>query len=194
MIFADLSNKLSTTIAKETALDEEKQEILAYAVETTILSIVGTLLVILSSSLFRVLIPALIATFFGGTLRRLSGGAHFNTPLKCLAFGTFMYTLLGILATKLSYFGLVNNWLLIPLVILCLVIAALLAPVESEGKPIISRSFRLKLKMFSIIFIIIVLFILLLSSSSVLKASSVLGITYQCLTLLPIFSRREVRE
>jgi len=191
MSLSDISSRLSESIARESNLGNEQKAVLAYAVETVILSILGTLLVITTSSFFHVLIPALIATVFGGTLRRLSGGAHFNTPFKCLIFGAAIYTLIGILSEQMIKFGLVRIELLMPLVIFCLIIAGMLAPVESLGKPIHSKNLKLKLKSMSILFIMLVLIILCIYKFSlVLKVSSVLGITFQCITLLPVFNRR----
>ncbi|AFM42315.1 protein possibly involved in post-translational modification of quorum-sensing peptides [Desulfosporosinus acidiphilus SJ4] len=192
MNLSDLSNQISDTIVMETKLDNEKKEILSYAVETFILSITGTLLVVLTSYIFHVMIPALIATFFGGSLRRLSGGAHFNTPFKCLMSGAIIYTFIGFISEQAIRFELVQVKFGLPFILFCLITVGILAPVDSPGKPIRSKKLRRTLKILSIIFVLVVMVVLNFTQLNLLKVSSLLGITYQCITLFPIFNRKEV--
>lgn len=192
MNLSNLSNQISETIVMETKLDNEKKEILSYAIETVILSITGTLLVIIVSYIFHVMIPALIATFFGGSLRRLSGGAHFNTPFKCLMSGAIIYTFIGFISEQAIRLELVQMKFGLPFLVFCLITVGILAPVESLGKPIHSKRLRRTLKIMSIVYVLVVLVVLNFTQISLIKVSSLLGITYQCITLFPIFNRKEV--
>jgi accessory gene regulator B len=188
----DISNKLAEVITSELDYDynEEKKEIIAYAIESTLLFVLGLILIILFGYAFKAIIPALIASIFGGLLRRVSGGAHFNTPFKCLVFGSLSYSFLGVLAKKLLEYDLTNQYVLIFSLLISFLLVAFLAPVDSEAKPIHSRSLKNKLKILSLVFIIVSGIIIYLVDNPVLSVCAVLGMAYQSITLLPIFNKR----
>jgi len=86
--FSGISERLAHNISAELNYSEDKKEIVAYGIESTILTVIGFIAVLLVAYPLNALLPAATAAIFGGSLRKLSGGAHFNTPLKCLVFGT----------------------------------------------------------------------------------------------------------
>lgn len=190
MSFASVSEKLTMIITHDLSYDEEKKEIIAYAIETALLSFAGVILLAVFGYLLHVLFPAAIAATFGVLLRRVSGGAHFNTPSKCLIIGAVTYTLLGLLAQKLSGTLLAGQYILVAILLVCLVVVALLAPVESEGKPIHSLGLKRKLKLASMLFVILTILTVILSNHALLNLSAVLGVLYQSLTLLPIVNKK----
>lgn len=190
MNLSEVSQRLTDLITKELEYGEEQKEIIAYGIETVFLSIAGFVTILLAAYIFNALVPAAIAAVFGGLLRKVSGGAHFNTPLKCLAFGVFIYSLIGVLAKKLLGYNLIDNEVLLFLLFVCLVLVAFLAPVDCEAKPIRSRSFRIKLKTASIIFVLMSFVIISFSRNNLLNISAVLGIVYQTMTLLPVFNKK----
>lgn len=187
MNFSVISKKLTESLTEELNYCDDRKEIIAYALETTFLSMIGTIMIVCLSYSLNVLKPALIAAVFGGLLRRVSGGAHFSTPNKCLVFGTLMYSCIGVLAKTISRFAPINQNILTIVLIISLLLTTLLAPVESEAKPIHSRSLKIKLKLSSMGFILISLFLISMTTESLIKVSAVLGILYQSMTLLPIF-------
>ena len=186
----NISIKLTEVITNELDYNEDKKEIIAYAIEETLLFILGFLLIILLGYAFNALMPTVIAAIFGGLLRRLSGGAHFNSPLKCLIFGAVIYGSLGVLAKKLLDYDLTNQYVLIFGLLISFLLVAFLAPVDSEAKPIHSGSFKNKLKISSLVFVIISFLIIYFVDNPVLSVSAVLGVAYQSITLLPIFNRK----
>ncbi|GAB6173130.1 accessory gene regulator B family protein [Paradesulfitobacterium aromaticivorans] len=190
MGFTEISQKLTYIITSQLDYDEEKKEIIAYAIETGLLAVSGAFLIAILGYALNALIPALIAAAFGGSLRRVSGGAHFNTPLKCLISGALTYSLIGVLATKLISYPLINQYIYLILLIISLLIVFVLAPVESEGKPIHSQSLKRKLKVTSTAFVIVVFLITYLSSNSLVNISAVLGVLSQSITLLPMFNKK----
>lgn len=186
---ADLSSNVTKLITKELDYDEDKKEIIAYAIETSLLAIIGTLLLVLFAMIINVLKSALIAAVFGVLLRRVSGGAHFSTPTKCLVFGAVLYTILGFLAQNFVQYQLIPDYMIWLSLAISLVIVAFLAPVDSESKPIHSKSLRKKLKASSVGFVVIAVIVGLVSTDPLLNVSMCLGILYQSLTLLPLFNR-----
>lgn len=189
MSYLGISKRLANFITKDLNYDEEKKEVITYAIETLFLSLIGTVAILIVAYIFDALFPAAIAAIFGGLLRRVSGGAHFNTPVKCLSFGAFIYSFIGVLAKNVVSYGFYNYYILITLLFGCLLVVGILAPVDSEAKPIHSKDLKIKLKIAAIIFVAIAMFIFIFNDNTILKSSIVLGITYQTITLLPIFNR-----
>lgn len=188
MNFSIISEKLTTEITKELDFNDEKKEIITYSIETALLSICGSFLIILLGLLMNALIPVVIAATFGSILRRLSGGAHFNTPLKCLLFGAAIYSLIGATAKGLTDYNLTNEFVLLIILLISFFLVAFLAPVDCSSKPIHSSRLRLKLKISALIFVLISCLIIIMNINSSVNVSIVLGIFYQSLTLLPIFN------
>lgn len=186
----EMSSNLTNFITKDLEYNEDKKEIIDYAIETTLLSIFGTLLLILFAFTVNALKAALFAAIFGVLLRRVSGGAHFNTPSKCLVFGALLYSAIGFIAKKLIEYHLIRDYMLWLFLLLSLLIVFFLAPVDSENKPIHSEKLKFRLKGLSIAFVLVAFFISLISSNLLLNASMCMGILYQSITLLPIFNKR----
>ncbi len=113
----NISNRLTQIISNELDYNEDKKEIIAYAIETALLFVIGWLLLILLGYALNALLSVVIAAFFGGSLRRLSGGAHFRTPIKCLTIGSIIYSSIGVLAKKLVNYHLINQYVLISILI-----------------------------------------------------------------------------
>ena len=151
----NISNRLTEVITNELNYSEDKKEIIAYAIETALLFILGLFLIMLLGYALNALMAAIYAAIFGGLLRRVSGGAHFNTPLRCLVFGSIIYSLIGVLATKLVVYDLTNKYVLICVLFVSFFGVAFLAPVDSEAKPIHSNSLKVKLKISSMVLVII---------------------------------------
>jgi len=190
MNFEGISHKLTHVLAKEADYSSEQKEIMAYAIETMLLSFVGAFLIVVIGYFLNALFSAVIAASFGGILRRLSGGAHFNTPTKCLVFGAIIYSLIGVLAQTMIDHHFVSQLGFMSILLLSFLIVAILAPVDSESKPIHSQSLKKKLRLGSLVFIGLSSFMVFISGSETLIVSATLGIMYQSLTLLPIFNQK----
>ena len=185
-----ISNKLTEVITNELNYNDDKKEIIAYAIENALLIVLGSLSLAVLGYSFNALMPTVIAAIFGGSLRRVSGGAHFSTPLKCLAFGSVVYCFMGVFAKKLIEYDVTNRYVLIVSLLVSFLLVAFLAPVDSEAKPIHSRSLKFKLKLSSMLFIIISFLVIAFVNNQLISVSVVLGVVYQSLTLLPFFNRK----
>lgn len=185
-----VSLKLTDSLTKDLDYNEEKREIITYAIETALLSILGTSLLLLFAFLLDVIKPAIVAGISGMFLRRVSGGFHFNTPGKCLFFGAIIYTFLGVISQKVVEQSLIGEPVLWITLGTALIIVYMLAPVDSESKPINSSTLKRNLKIGSLTLIILAFVIITSSSDQLLNVSICLGILYQSFTLLPIFNPR----
>lgn len=186
---ADISHKLTYLITHELDYEEERKEVIAFAIETVLLDILGMLIIVLLGYALNVLVPTILTASFGSLLRRVSGGAHFDNPIKCLTFGAIVYCALGTIVGKLEAYDFSKIYLIIILIISILLVS-LLSPVDSESKPIHSKTLKLKLKVSSIVFVVVSLIIVSFSSNKSLNVSAASGVFYQSITLLPIFNKR----
>lgn len=191
MKYSKFSQNVASYLASELGLEEEKQQIIGYAVEILILDILGFILILAVGACLKSAFYAGIAGISGGLLRRLSGGAHLDNPIKCLVFGAIMYGILGftsriiieVSGASLSFF--LNLGLL-----LSFMIVYLYAPVDSAAKPIRSIVLRKKLKYGSVAFLLAAFALFTISGVTSLSVSFLFGIFYQVLTLLPFFNKR----
>ncbi|MDI6878952.1 MAG: accessory gene regulator B family protein [Desulfitobacteriaceae bacterium] len=190
MTFSDITSRITNLIIKELNYSDEKKEIIAYAIETVLLSVFGTILLVIFGYLVDALEPAMIAALFGVLLRRVSGGAHFNTPLKCLLIGAVIYTAIGVLAKIIVANDLLNATFQMLILLVSLILVALLAPVDSDAKPIHSSKLKISLKVSSMIFIGLSFLMITFTHYKLLNVSAILGLFYQSITLLPIFNRK----
>ena len=186
----NISNKLTEIITNELNYSEDKKEIIAYAIENALLSVLGSFLIVLLGYAFNALMSAVFAAIFGGLLRRVSGGAHFNTPLKCMVFGSVSYGMIGVLVKQIIEYDLTNKYILMLTLLVSFLLIVFLAPVDSESKPIHSGSLKLKLKISSMVFILVSFLLISFVDNILVSVSAVLGVFYQSITLLPIFNRK----
>lgn len=186
--YLKISSFLSNIITKDLDYSDEKKEIVTYAIEMIFLTTIGFIAIITVAFLFNAVYPAAIAAVFGGILRRVSGGAHFNTPFKCLSIGALVYGIIGILAKYIH--ALLPSSLIYLVFFLALLIVGYYAPVDSKEKPINSQNLRRNLKLASIAFVIISIFIAYISSDILFVTGMLFGIAYQAISLLPILNKR----
>jgi len=190
MDFSYLSNKFTNAITNELNYSEDKKEIIAYAIETIFLFILGGLLLILFGYALNALIPTIIAAAFGALLRKVSGGAHFDAPLKCTVIGAIVYSSMGVIAKNLVGYDFNNKYVLLAILLVAFLLVAFLAPVDSESKPIHSTSLKFKLRIASMLFVIFTSVMVAFSDNKLLSVSAVLGLFYQSITLLPKFNKK----
>lgn len=194
MDLSQISQRISNSITEELNYSEDQKEMVTYGLESAFLTLIGFISILAVAFLFDALFPATIAAISGGFLRKLSGGAHFDTPSKCLAFGAIVYSLIGLIANKIIFFNLYSHMIFILGLVLSLIIVSVYAPVDCEAKPIHSRSFRQKLKAASITFVLLSLMTIIISDNYLVNTSAVLGISYQTITLLPVFNNKKKEE
>lgn len=188
MNLSQLSERISLILTKDMEYSDEKKEIVAYGIESVFLAIFGAAAIIFVAFLFNAVVSAVFAAIFGGFLRKLSGGAHFHTPLSCLLSGSIVYAILGVIAKEIIRFDLYHMNTMIMILLLSLILVSIFAPVDSEAKPIHSESFRKKLKVASIGFVTLAIIMVLLNNNPLINTSAALGIGFQTLTLLPVFN------
>jgi accessory gene regulator B len=144
MSYSKFSTNIAKYISNEINLDDEKKQIIAYAIDSLLLSILGFLLIVFFGALFGAALPAAITSLSGGFLRRLSGGAHAETPMKCMLYSSLGYGIVSVAGYYVSKTIAINNIYLLAVLGFCLLIVARYAPVDCPAKPIHSplRDFK----------------------------------------------------
>lgn len=197
MSYSAFSTKISDYLAEELGLSSEKRVLIAFALDSMLLSLIGFCMILFVGLLFGVPKETFFAVLAGGLLRKVSGGAHFSTPSRCAIMGAVAYPSAGLLVhNTMSYFT--GQYITYPaltgmLAVVSFIIISIYAPVDSKAKPIVSDSFRRKLKQSSLVLsIIIILFAIFIDDKSISLALLV-GMAIQSISLLPILNHKEVK-
>ena len=193
MSYSGLSTRISSYLAQELKYCEEEKEILAYAVENILMTVLGFAIIMFIGLLLRAPYETFFAAVAAGTLRKFSGGAHFSTPAKCLLTGGLVYPLFGLIV-KNVLMDYVKEPMFLTVVLITAVVSFYIvfkyAPVDSVNKPIVSPEFRKKLFRASIVTILVFYAVAFLNYYTSLGLSILGGIFLQAVTLLPLLNRR----
>lgn len=190
MAYSSMSTKISNYLAKESNCSEEQKAVLAYGMESIILTAVVFIVVIFTGFLLGAWKETLLAALAGGVLRKMSGGAHMATPAQCLIVSTVCYSAAGLLASKLYFWAALGTVqaLFTVLAVFTIFMVLRYAPMDSKAKPIVSASFRKKLHLASIVTLLFFLAVAWTSLHSVTGIALLLGLTTQAATLLPVLN------
>jgi len=189
MSYSKFSTSIAEYISNEIKLDDEKKLVVAYAIENIVLSVIGFLLIILVGAIFGAAIPAAITALSGGLLRRLSGGAHAQTPLKCMLYSSLGYGLVAAVGFHFSKLIVINNVYLILTLVFSLLVVASYAPVDCPAKRINSPVLRKRLKIGSICFVLVIMILVMVMDAASIKVFLTLGVIVQSLTLFPLLNK-----
>lgn len=163
-IVEKLSKVISSKIALNLKVDKNREEIIEYGAFNFIQILWCILLVIIFSSIFGVLVQALIITFTISLLRKYSGGAHASTPNGCAIIGGAVSVGFALIVERV--FSKFNNLEVLILGIISLMFSYYtvyrLSPVDSLAKPIRKLEKKQHLKRCSIITLNILLDIIMI--------------------------------
>lgn len=191
MPYSPFSTRISGYLARELNLPQEQRTIMAYGLEGMVLSVLGLIMIMAVGYLLGAPRETFFAALSGGLLRKVSGGAHFSTPLKCLVTGAISYPLLGWLSHRLFHsYEISNTIVIIVCSLLSLLAVYLFAPVDSEAKPIVSSQFKRKLHTASILLVFFFVILALLYRGTSLGTAIMGGLTLQSFTLLPLLKAK----
>jgi accessory gene regulator B len=147
----NFSKKISGYLAVNAGLHQEKESVLAYAIEVMASNIVNIVLTITAGWLFGVLpgtVSCLMTVFF---FRHTAGGAHCSSPWRCIVITVSVFPLLAILAAYLSESQRYADIIIFLSLVTGLIAIIRLAPVENKAAPILSETRRKRLKTASIL-------------------------------------------
>ena len=141
---------------KKLKLSEDEKEIVSYSTDLVIHNFITLIAISLVAWFLGCLQTALTATFVSALFRALSGGAHSESPINCTIISVIMSAIIGI--SSIIY-GELPALIVITFILLVTIISLkifwVLAPVDSQAKPITSESHRMKLRQLSIMAVVI---------------------------------------
>lgn len=155
--------KISGYLIVNSGLPPDKEPVLLYAIEVLAGNIVNIAMSITAGWLFGVLpgTVSCLATVF--LFRHTAGGAHCSSPWRCMVITASVFPLLAVLASHLSGKQPYANILTALSLIVGLVAAIRLAPVENKAAPILSEVRRTRLKIASVSVLFLLAAILLIA-------------------------------
>jgi len=146
-----ISKNLAGFLTEKAGLAHEKESILAYAIEMTVITLGNTLFTLLLAALLGVLPGVLSCLVVVFLFRHTAGGAHSNSPWRCAAVTVTIYPAMALSAVYLAGLGAAFiDALSAVALLLGLSAIVVLAPVDSPSAPIISPYRRKKLKALSL--------------------------------------------
>jgi accessory gene regulator B len=150
------AHRIADYLDSQLQLDVDRKEVVVYALDVYLSSLLEIVLVVIVSGLLGVAKPTLIALAVAAFIRYFSGGAHCTSSGRCVVTGILFMTAFGLLSVQLADFFAMTaaKTLRTGCIILSLSILVgifIWAPADSPGKPITTKRERLYLKRASII-------------------------------------------
>lgn len=187
--------KLSSDIAKELNLDDDKKSVINYGIFSFVQMGFSVLLVMIVGAIFNVFVESLITSFTTSILRKSSGGAHASSPIKCAIIGTISSVGMGLISKY--YIINININILIGIItfIGAYCILYKLAPVDSIAKPIKNIEKRKRLKKHSIMILSVYLILVIINFAYYFLKNSNVLVYSSCIymgVLLQVFSLTKI--
>ncbi|MEG0128801.1 accessory gene regulator ArgB-like protein [Clostridium sp.] len=151
-----ISHKIGDYLKKELLLDNKRKSIIVYGLFSIIQIGISLLLTIILGIATNTLQEALIITFVIVMLRKYTGGAHAETPNKCLITGLIVTIIPAFIINRLVYLGSLKLVIISTIIIYLVAFVLILknAPVDNKNKRIKSDKKRKRLKKSSIVILI----------------------------------------
>lgn len=167
MSYLPISRKWAHNLAASHNLSEEKEEILAYSIELLVLNLANLVLTLLVGYLIGAFFETSLCVLTILVFRQIAGGAHSDSPWRCLLITVTILPLLGyiakVLALKGQYF---QDVLTIIVAILSFAMFYLFAPADTPKAPVSNKRKKFFKKVSFLVLAISLLAVYLLHFSS----------------------------
>lgn len=148
-------SKISAILSEEIKLrlnsSDNEKEIYAYSIEVLISLFINFFILSTTAYLLKKQVELIVFIVFFSGLRSYAGGYHARTHIECIILS---FCLFVISASSSAYLMEYGNILLILGVLFSVIMVFMLAPTESENKPLSKRE-RVKYKRISRILVIV---------------------------------------
>lgn len=142
-------NKISALLSEEIGLrlnsSDNEKEIYTYSIEVLISLFVNLIILSLTAYILKKQTELLVFIVFFSVLRTFAGGYHAKTHVECVVLSFCFFVLSALSSTYLIEYG---KTILISGILFSIIMVFLLAPSESENKPL-GKKERAKYKKFS---------------------------------------------
>lgn len=172
--------ELVTTYNKD--LSQRDIDKIKYGLEGLYLTITKLIFIIIVSIILGIWKETLLLILIFNGIRLTAFGVHAKRSIDCLISSTLFFILFPIICIKLTIPLIVKIILFIPLTVLI----GILAPADTEKRPIINKKKRKIYKILSIIISIIYMTIAIVIKDNTLSNCFIFAIVIQIIIMLPI--------
>jgi accessory gene regulator B len=155
---------------------------LKYGLEGIYLTITKLIIVLLLSIWFNILFETLILLFFYSLLRAGGYGVHATKSWICLVSSILLFVIVPLLLKII----ILNIYIKLLLAFFSIIIFVLYAPADTKKRPIINKSKRLRLKIFTIVISIILLVIILIKNNEIISSYIAIALLIESILIMPI--------
>lgn len=172
--------ELVTTYNKD--LSQRDIDKIKYGLEGLYLTITKLIFIIIVSIILGIWKETLLLIIIFNGIRLTAFGVHAKRSIDCLISSTLFFILFPIICIKLTIPLIVKVILFIPLTVLI----GILAPADTEKRPLINKKKRKIYKILSIIITIIYMTIAIVIKNNTLSNCFIFAIVIQIIIMLPI--------
>lgn len=172
--------ELVTTYNKD--LSQRDIDKIKYGLEGLYLTITKLIFIIIVSIILGIWKETLLLILIFNGIRLTAFGVHAKRSIDCLISSTLFFILFPIICIKLTIPLIVKVILFIPLTVLI----GILAPADTEKRPLINKKKRKIYKMLSIMISIIYMTIAIVIKDNTLSNCFIFAIVIQIIIMLPI--------
>ena len=140
-------NKLINYIKKNKEIDEVTEEKLIYGLEAIYILVTKLFIMSLIALIFNIIKEMYIFLGLFSIIRLFAFGLHATKSYICLIISSIIFLLIPYISKTL----IIDNSIKVVIGIICTILILKNSPADTYKRPIISKSRRLKLKVFSII-------------------------------------------
>ena len=172
--------ELVTTYNKD--LSQRDIDKIKYGLEGLYLTITKLIFIIIVSIILGIWKETLLLIIIFNGIRLTAFGVHAKRSIDCLISSTLFFILFPIICIKITIPLIVKVILFIPLTVLI----GILAPADTEKRPLINKKKRKIYKMLSIMISIIYMTIAIVIKDNTLSNCFIFAIVIQIIIMLPI--------
>ncbi len=179
--------KASITLVKNNfpEYDEDKIEEIHYGLETLYLGITKLIVIFLTAWIAGYLKEVILCSVIFGAIRMTAFGAHANNSITCLLVSFIMMFGLPIISEVL----VLSIYIKVLVCIFCIILYFLYAPADTNKRPLVSKSIRKKLKIFSILLAIGYSITALFTTNIFISNLIILCLLVEGINITPFFYR-----
>lgn len=189
------ANELIQKITEQYQLSSEDQEVVLFGFNLLINSIIGYGAILILAYILDIFTSVFVITITASLFRAFTGGAHANSPVKCILYGAGIFNILGGIAVSIGNI-IPNTRYIFFFIALSLFIAIIsfyfYAPADTPGKPIATKIQKEKLRIFAYSFLCLWgLFFSIRGATTDkhLVVASSIGLLWQSVSLWPVTYR-----
>ncbi|MEN6327983.1 MAG: accessory gene regulator B family protein [Syntrophomonas sp.] len=193
MSYMKFSTKWAANLGKIHHLGEEKQAVLAYAIEILTLNIVNTIFILTMGWIIGAFWGTLTCLLTIAAFRHNAGGGHSESPWRCSLVTIIVFPLLALASHYVSTWQpFYTDLLSLVSIVVGFAFIVLYAPVDNPKAPIISPVRRKRLKIIALLIMMIAAIIIVglkfsgWENASEIRFCLVLSILWFSLNLTPL--------